>query len=400
MMIMKANFIKLSLFAAGLALLGCNSAKVAKEGGDAAARRALLAHAANDVIGKTYKEFAGQMEALEGACARLAEDASEAQRAGAQKAFRTAILTWERAEMYQVGPAARISSQTPGGKGLRQDIYAWPSRSDCGIAAALLDQSYMDEAAFEKAQYADARALNTLEVLLFDAGDDAHCDRPKVVDPAAFAALATAGELPARRAAYALTVARIVRKKADALLLAWADFALELGQAGAGSKLFPTTQDGLNALTDALFYLDTESKDMKLAAPAAISAECGDGCPQLAELYYAELSREALLANLRAFQQIFFATAEAPVGDELASIADLLRSVSAGKVADDLAALTDKAIAAVEAISPSLEVAAKERSAALETAYQSVQDLCTRLKTDFLAALSLSLPMNAAADND
>jgi predicted lipoprotein len=397
---MKANFIKPALCVAVLGLIGCKTSNSGKEGGDAAARRALLAHAANDVIAKTYMEFAGQMQALEAACTLYAEDGGEARRTAAQEAFRAAILTWERAEMYQVGPAARISSQTPGGKGLRQEIYAWPSRSYCSIAAALVDQSYMDEAAFEKAQYADTRALNTLEVLLFDNGEDPHCNRPAVVDPSAFAALASAGELAGRRAAYALTVARIVRKKSEDLVTAWASFADELATAGAGSRLFATTQDGLNALTDALFYLDTESKDMKLAGPAAISGECGEGCVELAELHFSELSRDALLANLRAFRQIMFATADAPKGDGLASIADLLRSVNAGTLADELAALTDQAIADVEGITPSLEAAATERSAALEKAYQGVQALCARLKTDFLAALTLSLPMNAAADND
>jgi len=387
---MKANFNNAKVAALALGLLACKAKSGTTELGNAGERRALLETLGRDVIASTYKEFAAEMATLEEAAARYADSLSDDDRSAAQAAFRAAMLTWERAEMYQVGPAARISSQTPGGQGLRNDIYSWPSRNTCGAAAALLDQSYADADSFAASQFPDTRALDTLELMLFDSGDDAHCTRAAVVPAEQWDALVASGDLPKRRAGYARTVAQLVHVKADALVAAFDAFLPELATAGSGSKLFMSTQDGLNALTDALFYIETETTNMKLGVPADMKSA------EAAELALSGLSREAAAANLQAFIDIYAHPGSPAPG----SLKDLLESVSATALATDLASLADTALSDVNAITPSLEEAASSGAPSLGKAYDSAQELSLRLKTDFLTTLALSLPMSAATDND
>jgi hypothetical protein len=51
------------------------------------------------------------------------------------------------------------------------------------------------------------------------------------------------------------------------LAAAMAMMAVDMG-------IFSSAQEALNAVSDAMFYLDTEVKDMKVAGPAAL----GDAC--------------------------------------------------------------------------------------------------------------------------
>src|SRR5690606_12725753 len=81
------------------------------------------------------------------------------------------------------------------------------------------------------------------------------------------------------RAAYAHAAARDIVVRAEALVEAWdpagADFSAELAGAGSDGNAYATVQDALNAVSDALFYLDTETKDMKLAEPLGVM-DCGN----------------------------------------------------------------------------------------------------------------------------
>jgi hypothetical protein len=56
--------------------------------------------------------------------------------------------------------------------------------------------------------------------------------------------------------------------------------------------VYATSQDTLNALTDALFYLEDATKDMKLGIPAGITGCSDDVCPALVEAPYASRSKE------------------------------------------------------------------------------------------------------------
>jgi predicted lipoprotein len=393
-------------------LAACSSeAGGPKDAADAPARRVLLENMAKHVIAPTYADFVAKAKALTTATARYADTVSPENLSKAQTAFRDAIGVWQRAEMFQVGPAAAVGSSAPGGKGLRETIYAWPNAYSCGVDAALVDKAYADAEEFIASSYPNTRGLAALERLLFAGDADSACpSEHAIIKSGAWEAL-TQEDLDARRAAYANVLAVELQNDATKLKKQFATFARELATAGKGSKLFATTQDALNVVSDAMFYLDVATKDMKLAEPLGLTMACEEKrCPLELELALSLQSGQAVVRNLQAFRDLFQGLA--PDGErngEMWGFQDLLESLSQDKLATRMNNLIDKAIAETEKIEPSLEEvlasdagepASSARDTQADRAYAALQDLTTVLKTEFISALSLKLPVVAASDND
>jgi uncharacterized protein len=400
----KRSFRVLIVFTALASGCSFNATEKPKEE-NAAGRRVLLRNMGERVFLTSITNFGVQAAALSQITKSYAASGSDKDRTAAQQAWIRAMAAWQRVEMLQVGPARNIGS-APGGQGLRQEIYSWPDTNACGIDRALVDQTYTDEAKLLKSTFPNVRGLDALEMLLFAASEVSACPaNNSIISSGEWAALA-AGDLTKRRAAYASALGTLVEKDAKKLESAWKNAFLEqLKSAGDGSKLFSSTQDALNAISDAIFYLDGEVKDMKLANPLGISMVCtGKRCPAEAEHALAKVSKESILVNLETFRDAFRGLPPSGKrGDEMWGFKDLLLSVSADDVASDMDRLIDKAIASVEAIDGSLETALLEdgqQAAQADKAYMAVQELSALLRTQFVAKLALKLPMSAAGDND
>jgi predicted lipoprotein len=391
----------LSLGAAALGYAACGEEEQAGDAADADQRRELLANLGERVVLETYRSFAERAEALQNALDAYAEDTSADARTAAQDAFRDALLVWERAEVYQVGPAADITNFNPGAGGYRGEIYVWQDANPCAIDRGLVNRAYESED-FEGEVYAYARDLSAIERLLFDDTTTTTCPATdRVVTPAAWEALVD-GDLRERRARYAARAAQTVHDKATALVSAFEDeFLPQLAQAGAGSKLFDRTQEALNALTNGLFYLDFDVRDMKLGEPLGHSMDCSNGaCPT--ELPHSKLSKAAVRENLVAFRALF----QGHLPDEsapdlpLAGLNDLLGSVGADDLADRIDAAISTALEAVDAVEPSFEGASRSQDGEFAQAYAALEALADLLKTEFLQKLALNEPMRASGDND
>ncbi len=387
-------FVALALWATG-----CVDPPSHRDVADAAARRILFKNLAERVIAPTYADFARSTTRLAKAADAYATSLADDDLKDARAAFVDAMLIWERAEVFQVGPSAPVSASSPGGQGFRQQFYAWPKVNRCGISRGLVEQAYKDEASFALL-FPDARGLGALEILLFDTGVASGCAKTNSILVSGAWDNLSADELLARRGLYARSVAADLAARAPALGQAWRKFTRELATAGAGSSLFGVTQDALNALSDALFYLDTETKDMKLATPLGLTESCtGEGCLGTFEHPLAKISGQSIRANIEAFRDLFRGLPPAPPGAAMAGLRDLLRSVSADKLARDMDALLDASLADIGAVG-SLEEAVASADPRAMKVYTDLQSLTDRLKTDFIAVLALKRPMTAAGDND
>ncbi len=400
---MKHRSLRVAALSLGLVLCSATSCteqdKAFKDVPDAAARRELFKNLADRVIAPTYADFTKAAGVLAKATSAYAGSVSEADLEAAQAGFAGAMLIWQRAEVFQVGPSASVTNSAPGAQGLRQEIYAWATVSRCGISRALVDKSYAEPKAFAELSQS-VRGLGTLEILLFDDSTDSGCAKTNsIVSSGAWDKLGTA-ELAKRRALYAKSAAADLVSRATNLEKAWRSFTAELASAGNGSELFEGTQDALNALTDALFYIDTETKDMKLARPLGIDGSCaGATCLALVEHPYAKISKASILANLEAFRDVFRGLPPASRGTAMWGLKDLLLSISADKLAKNMDARIDSTLAALADIE-SLETALEMSDAKPMRAYIELQTLTDLLKTQFIAVLSLKAPMSASGDND
>ncbi len=383
-------------------IAGCDSAAPAPV--DDPARRMLVAGLAERVMLPNYREFAARAAALEAASAQWAGSGSEAERAAAQAAWRAANEVWQRAELHSLGPAG-MNLSVAGGLDLRDEIYAWPLVNRCRVDQETVARVWETPGALA-AEAVNARGLGALEYLLFRADAGNACAPLSTLNTdGSWAALGDA-EVASRRAAYAREAARLVREAADALVAAWepsqGGFVTQLSSAGTTSALFSSSQAGLNAVSDAMLYLEEAVKDMKLAAPGGLSTDCvAMTCPELLEAPVAHASKESVRANLRGFEALFLG---APAGTEAYGFDDLLVEVGAGALAATMRAALAAALAAVDAVPGTFDEALAPGNAAGQAAfvaaYDAVKALTDAQKTQFLTVLDLELPNRLDADND
>jgi uncharacterized iron-regulated protein len=365
-------------------------------------RRAVLESLAENAIVPVYETAVELTAELERAAEQAAEDPSEDTLAEAQQAWLAAMAQWQIAEVFQVGPAGP-SGATAGGLDLRDAIYSWPLTNPCRVDMALVAATYSSESELRDEQ-PTVFGYDALEYLLFnqELGHACSSEHPLEAD-GTWAALGEDG-VAQRRRDYAAVVAKLIDADTKRLRGAWApgegDFSEELAQAGKGSDAYDSVQEALNAATDALFYLEKETKDLKLAVPLGVSDMCPtEICPEDRESKFADVSLDHIRNNLVGFRLAYFAgDAE---DDDTFGFDDLLQELGQQKLDEDLQELMGEAFDAVDAVSdPTLVRALEEDRDKVEAAHTTLKALLDLIKTQFLSVLSLSLPQRAASDTD
>ncbi len=270
-------------------------------------RRDVLANLGENVILATYVDFEAKAEAVETAASTYADSLDAADRQAVQDAWNEAMQVWQRAEMFQIGPAGAMGAVV-GGEDLRDQIYSWPITNACRVDQELVEQNYTEADAFAS-EPVNVRGLDALEYLLFYDGTDNACAPNSTINTDGSWSALDEAELEKRRAEYAHTLAIDLTRRATALREAWepqgGNFLAELSTAGAGSEAYATSQEALNAVSDAMFYLDKEVKDMKLAHPTGLSDCVDEVCPDKRESLRANRSLDNVRQNLIGFQQLF-----------------------------------------------------------------------------------------------
>ncbi|MFT5433982.1 MAG: putative lipoprotein [Myxococcota bacterium] len=384
-----------------LGCIGCSSASDESEPVDsnAAAKRELLSSLTIGVIVPAIDEFVERATTLETSAKAWAGSKTDADRTAAQTAWAAAMETWQGLEVMQFGPAG-LTGEVAGGQGLRQLIYSWPTVNTCRVDQETVEGTYEDLAALA-AEATNVLGLDALEYLLFVDGTDNSCRPDSVINQDGSWTALPEGDRLQRRAAYASAAATLVLANARTLQTAWAatggNFAGEVSTAGDGSMTYRSAQAALNALSDAMFYVEQATKDMKLAEPAGISNCATEVCPEEVESVYAGRSKDHILSNLKAFQLIFLG---AEPGREAPGFDDLLTGIGAAELATQMTGDIAAAIEAVEAIQGDLVEAVSTQKPAVQNAYDALVTLNTMLKTQFLSVLDLEIPDRAASDND
>jgi predicted lipoprotein len=316
----------------------------------------------------------------------------------AEYAWATAMAAWQRAELVRVGIAGPVAQPT--GQSLRDYVYSWPLVSRCLVEQGLVSQAYT-AGDFGATALINVRGFAAAEYLLFYAGTDNACSAGATINTSGSWAALGAAELAARKRAYAAVVAADLQRVTGDIATAWSpgggDFAGELARAGQGGAAFESEQKALNAISDGLFYIETEVKDAKLARPLGL-VECEESsCPGAVESQYALVARDHITHNLEGFAALY-AGCEA---SENVGFDDLLRTLGATALADEMDAALAGALAAAAALDDADLIAALARDrAGVEALHAAVKQITDRLKTDFVGVLDLELPMNVEGDND
>ena len=360
-------------------------------------KRMVLKSLEERFIQPSIRHFVEACGALLAACQAVSSSVSDEGIDAARDAWQATMTQWQMLELVQLGPAGAASSVI-GGMDLRDEIYSWPFKNACRVDQETVEKAYDDVDAFRE-ELINVRGLDALELLLFVEGFDNHCAQNSKLNTSGSWAALSDEEITAQRMAYAETLATILLDHAKALENAWTDgFAEALATAGAGSEVFPTAQDGLNSVSDALFYLDKVTKDMKVAEPAGISECDEDSCPETLESLYAHVSRENVLSNLKGFHAVM--VGGLPEFEERYGFVDLLHAVDAGDLAEEMLARTDEAIELVEAVEVSFLEQLTADVEVVRAIHVALKEITTLLKTEFLSTFDLEIPQRAASDND
>lgn len=367
-------------------------------------RQALLRSYTLQVVQPALREFETHAGTLAGATAALADataagSAQEVDWEAARTAWRDAMHTWQRLEVLQVGPAGSAALRV-GGRGIRDEIYSWPVVNACRVDQETATEDYASADFFTREQLS-TRGLDAIEYLLFDADTTNACAAAVDINAnGTWAALVAEGAVPVRRARYAALAATEVHRRAGELVTAWdlsgEDFSGQLIGAGMPGSPFSSAAVALDEVFRALYYIELQVKDRKLAVPAGINTEClASTCPELQESRWADASKDHVVANLIAARQVFLGGTAAGVGFD-----DFLHAVGASDLAVRMTTELDTAIAAVEAIPGTLTEALRTDPQVVRDAYMKVKAFTDDLKSDFVTVLALRVGQEGAGDND
>ena len=359
-------------------------------------KAALLGAIADCAIDR-YGQFLEVATHLEDKARSAAASHAPPDMSAVKQAWLTAMTKWEEVELFRFGPLAR--STEPGGKDLRDHIYAWPLINRCNIEERLVDRTYGE--ADLAAALINVRGLGALEYLSFYEGTDNACSEWSAINAHGTWARLGAADIAERKASYAASVANDVLGHAKKLVELWAphrgNFRAELVQAGTHSATFASEQKALNAVSDALFYIEQEVKDWKLGRPLGLGDCATLSCPDEVESPYARRSAAHLRANLAGFRALYQGCEPGYGGF---GFDDWLRAVGAVDIADRMLAAVLGAEDALEALDTPLEqvmVNDPPRAMVVYTAFKALTDL---LKAEFVTALNLELPKSTQGDND
>jgi predicted lipoprotein len=367
-------------------------------GPEPAFSKAGLLTALADCATASYAEFEGQAATFSQTTATLATTDSAANQTAAENAWRQVMASWQRAEPFRFGPAAR--SMDPGGQNLRDQIYIFPLINYCGVDQNIVSESYTSFSSVT----ATTRGLGGAEYLLFHAGSGNSCSAQTAINSNGTWAALSAGELRARRVDYVRRVAQDIQSRATTLVNAWApaqgNFYEQFTSAGDGSTVFASDQAAFNAASDGLFYIEKELKDWKLGKPLGYVPECPSSpntCPNEVESRFARASTDHLRQNLLGFRRAFQGCGLDFWG---LGFKDWLVEIGAGDLADEMQVKLEAAQAAVDALNPPLEEAIVIAPGNVATVHAAVKSLTDLLKTQFVTVLNLELPMGSEGDND
>jgi predicted lipoprotein len=315
---------------------------------------------------------------------------SEDLRGAVQTAWFQAMTAWQAVETLQIG-AAGSSLSVVGGQDIRDEIYSWPLTNQCLVDQRTARLEFEAEGFFEDT-LVNSYGLDALETLLFSTPNEHSC--PSQVLPASqWEDLGEDGVAKAR-ADYAVLVSNHVVDDINRIETDWENsFNADISSAGQEGSSFNSELAGVNAVFDALFYLETQVKDKKLGWPLGLS-DCGvDDCATKIETPIAGGSHLWIAANLRGFRSLY-------TGGESLGLYDLLVAVGEQSLADEVLTSLDAADQALADLTDPLDEALVSDPDALVAAHTAVKNITDLLKSDIAAVLTLQVPQEAAGDND
>jgi len=205
-------------------------------------------------------------------------------------------------------------------------------------------------------------------------------------------------------------------KTAKELKIAWDPSGQNLTKSIIERNIFGNLDESINTFSDALFYLDGDLKDHKLAIPLGLSVDCSkEKCPERVEHLKTNFSLNSVYFNLLGFKALFN-------GNDILNsrslngfgFDDFLKTSNATHLENRMNKNLDIAIANTKKLldqdfrvlirnmdkTSCLQTTSENRLVEVCAIYKDIKKISDDLKNDFLVYLALKAPRQAQGDND
>lgn len=350
--------------------------------------------------------FSADGGSLDSYCGSIGEPTESASLDSAKDDWKALMHQWQRAEVHTVGPASDNASF------LRSRIYSNDSfpldtcRVDRGVVLAA------DEGFDISGRVFNSRGLAALEYLLF-ADSLAHTCVSSNPQTDTWNAR-TEQERKQMRCAYSKLLASDISDAAADIYNAWvpsgSDYRATFVESGDDASI-------LQLITDAIFYIEKNTKDIKLGIPTGIKVDCAElACPADTESPYSETSLENIQTNVESFADIFTGLSGSSFDDVIsrsempevsAEFTDLFSDIS--DLIDAMLVGNQTVLEQTQAILDSGDHADCTNSNANPDTVQTIE-VCAlhgllklnsdKLRTDFITIVGVDLPESSQGDAD
>lgn len=368
-------------------------------------RLALITNLTDNIIAPTFSAFYQQTQLLAPAVASycateqafsnatVTSENVASEKTLAQGEWRTAMDLWQQAELMQMGPL------TDNDGALRDNIYSWPVTNACSVDydTVYFDIDLVNGQPYDITQRTSSRkGLAALEYLLFNEQVLSSCESGN--EPAEWNTYSSE-EIILARCNFAEAVAQDLENNALTLLTQWQSatgFVNELKQAAVTD--INSAQQAVNRISDALFYIDSLTKDWKLARPLALepfdcaTPPCSVDASAL-ESTFSQHSLQNIINNLTAFEKLF--TGNGGIGFEA-----FLNESAGDLTAEEMKSDISQALIQLSNINNSMTATLADDPNTLIESHSDIKKITDNLKNDFINNLALELPATSAGDND
>ncbi len=369
----------------------------------------MMVNYADNIIVPLYEDVNAEAHseassAISEYCASIGTATESSARESAQIFWSGLMNKWQATELFILGPAAENENTR------RNAVYSYASSfppSSCAV-----DQSVVlaqEEGFSISTRSFNSRGLDALEYLLFN-DDLAHTCPVQITQTQSWNALSE-NERKQQRCEYAELVLADVRDNTQAIADAWSigggDFRTQF--------VNPVNLSAnLEALSDALFYIELETKDTKLGLPTGIHSGCNQvACPGSVESPYSENSLVNIRVNLESFRLSL-------MGDEGLGFDDIIIARDYPQVVESFNTDIDAAIALVDEMNESMLQQSENllasgedtdctnsaanpdtiRTVPICSLHGYLKRISDTLRVDFITIVDLDLPDRGQSDAD
>jgi predicted lipoprotein len=347
--------------------------------------------------------LAGGDSVLDAYCDALGTAGEDAARTNVQAAWLTAMADLQLAQLHFI-PSASDNSDSLNS---RVTSYSESAVSTCSIDRAVV--LAQDSSFSVSSRSLNQRGMEALDYLLFNTNLDHTCStsnsetdtwnaRPDL-------------ERKQFRCDYAKLVASDISDASTEINNSW-----QQSSANFRSHFInpDNTAVAVEALSDALFYLDVDVKDIKLGVTLGISSGCSqDACPNRSESRFSESSLTNIRNNLIGFQNLLSGNGGLGFDDlmifnggtetvnnfdaQIQDAIDLIDSMSESLVDQANRIETDGAAVACSNAAGNPDSTSAYPACNL---YGLIKRITDDLKVDFVTYVNVDLPERAQSDND